>query len=102
MLPCEEEKRDGAENLNAIADEDDLPSVEAVGNVAGGEDKEESGQKERQAGVAKVDGAVRDEVNLPGDGERLGFGSNDDHDARKLVASEIAGAEGGGAGSARR
>ncbi len=76
--------------LERVADEDDLAAVEAVGNVAGGQDEEQAGQKEHEAGVAEVDGFVGDGVDLPGDGERLRLRAKDDDDARELIADKVA------------
>jgi len=64
--------------------------IEAIGNVSRGKKKEESRQEQRQAGVAEVDSAMGNGVDLPGDGHRLSFSSKDGHNTRKLVAAEIA------------
>jgi hypothetical protein len=102
VVEREEEERGAAEDLKSVADQDDLAPVEAVGHMAGRQHEDESGKKKREAGIAEVDSAVRDEIDLPGDGERLRLGSDHDHDARKLIAAKIAGLEGrGGSGGGR-
>jgi hypothetical protein len=91
--PRQAEESERADGLQGVADQDDVPAVKAVSYVAGGENEDESGQKQNQAGIAKVDGFMRDLVNLPRDGERLGFCADDDAGARKLIAEEVAGEE---------
>jgi hypothetical protein len=71
----------GAKNLETVADQDHLAPVEAICNVAGGKEKNQSGQKQRQACIPKVNGAVGDGVYLPGYGYRLRLGSKDSRDA---------------------
>ena len=88
------EQAGGTEHLERVADQDDLTAVETIGDVSGREQKEQAGQEEGEAGIAKVEGTMGDGVDLPRDGDRLRFGPEDGHDASELVAAEVAGREG--------
>ncbi len=80
----EPEQGGGAEKLRGVAEEDDAAAVVAVGGVAGGQHEEEAGEKEGEAGVAEVERGVGDLVDLPGYGDRLCFGSDDDEHAGRF------------------
>ena len=54
----------------------------------------ESLKKEGEAGEPELEGGVGDLVDLPGDCDRLGLRTDDDHQARGLVQTEVAGTEG--------
>ena len=88
--PVSRIRRGGAYDLQAITDEDDLAAVEAVGDVSRRKEKQESGKKEGQAGVTKVEGAMGNGVDLPGDGDRLRLRTQDYGYTSQLVAPEIA------------
>jgi hypothetical protein len=67
-----------------------MTAIETVGNVTGGQKKEQPRQKEREPGVAQVNGAMRDGIDLPSHRDGLRLGTQDDGYARKLVSPEIA------------
>src|ERR1035441_8666614 len=90
----EGEQTGSADDLERIADEDDLAAVEAVGDVSRRQEKERAGKKKREAGKAQVEGAVGNGVDLPGDGDRLRLRAEDDGDAGQLVEAEVARGEG--------
>jgi hypothetical protein len=83
------QERDCADDLHRVADEYDATAVEAVGDVPGGQEKKQSRQKECEAGVTKIECAMRDGVNLPGDGDGLRFGPEDHGGARQLIPPEV-------------
>jgi len=66
-------------------------AIEAVGHVPGRQHEEEAGKEERQAGVAQVQRAVGDGVDLPGHRHRLRLRAQDGRHARQLVPPEIPG-----------
>ena len=68
-----------------------MTPVKAVGNVAGGEQEEQAGQKESQPGIAKVQRPVRNGIHLPGHGHRLRLCAKDSNAARPLIEPEVAG-----------
>src|SRR5579883_199638 len=90
-MPCKEKQRQRAENLERVADNNHLPPVEAVRGVSGGQHKQQSGQKECQPRVSKIERAVRNLINEPRNGERLRLCADNDEHARKLVEAKIAG-----------
>ena len=85
----EPEKHAGAENLKCITNQDDVAPIEAVGHVAAGQYKEEAGQEQRETGVPKIERAVRDLVDLPGNRDGLSFCAHDDQCAGRLIQSEV-------------
>jgi len=78
-----------ADGLHHVAEQDDAAAVVAVGGVAGGEHAEDAGQKEREAGEAKLQRRVCDLVDLPGDRHGLRLGAKDGHQPRDLVEPEV-------------
>ena len=82
------------DDLQAVTDKNDLPPIEAIGYVSGGQQEQQSWKKQRKAGIAEVKGAVGDGVDLPGDGDGLRLRTEDSHDPRELIAAEVAGSEG--------
>src|ERR1700719_4123492 len=95
--PGEPEQSAGKHQLHGVADEDDVAAVVAVGDMAGGEEKQDAGQEEREPGVAKAERAMSDEIDLPGDGDGLRFRSDDDEETGYLIAQKVSGLECGGA-----
>ena len=91
--PREGEQRAGANDLQAVANQDDPAAVEPVGRMPGRQKKEKSGKKQRQPRVAQVERAVGDGIHLPRHGDRLRLRAQNDRDAGKLVAPEITGSK---------
>ena len=75
----------------AVADQDDGSPVVAVGDVPGGEHKEQPWKEKRQASESKVECRAGHLVDLPGDGDRLGLGAEDDEETGGLVQAKVAG-----------
>ena len=90
----EPEEARSAEGLERVTGEDDAAAVVAVGGVAGGEHAEDAGKEEGEAGEAEFEGGVGDLVDLPGNGDGLGLGPDDDEKTRGLVEAEVARTEG--------
>ena len=90
----ERQQAAGAKHLERIADQDHHAPIEAVGHVTGGQQKEQPGKKQRQAGVAQVQRAMGHGVNLPRHGYCLRLRAQDHHHACELVAAEVARREG--------
>ncbi len=74
-----------------VAGQNYAPAVEAIRHMARGQQKKQPRQKQRQPRVAKVNGAVRDGVDLPRHRDRLRFSAQNHGHSRKLVSPEIAG-----------
>ncbi len=87
------DQRAGTKNLQRVAGQNYAPAVEAVGHVTRGQQKKQPRQKQRQPRVAKINGAVRDGVDLPRHRDRLRFSAQNHGHSRKLVSPEITGGE---------
>ncbi len=79
-----------ARRLERIAQQHHAPAVKPVGDVAGRQQKKQSRQKQREPGVAQVERAMRDLVDLPGNRKRLRLGPDHNCAARRLVQAKIA------------
>ena len=86
----EHEQTGGANNLQRVANEDDLPAVKAVSHVAGRKDEQQARKKQGQSGIAQVQRPVGNGVNLPRHRDRLRLGAEDGHQPRQLVSLEVA------------
>ncbi len=84
-------QRQRAHHLQAIKKQQNPPPVKAVRNVAGNQQEKQTGQKQRQPGIAQVDSAVRDRVNVPGNGHRLRLGAQNGRAAGQLISSKVTG-----------
>ena len=91
LLRASIDQRARAKYLQRVAGQDHAPAVEAVGHVTRGQQKKQPRQKQRQPRVAKVDGAVRNGVNLPRHRDRLRFSAQNHRHARQLISPEISG-----------
>ncbi len=87
----EQEQCRSGKHLQPIANQDDLPPVEAIGHVPSRQQENQPRQKQRQSGKAQIESAVSNGVDLPRDSDRLRFGAQDDHHTRQLISREIAG-----------
>ena len=88
-MESDPEQGGGGDGLEGVAGEDDGALVVAVGDVAGGQHEEEPGQEQCEAGVAERERGVGDLVDLPGDGDGLRLGAEDDKQPRGLIEAEI-------------
>jgi len=95
-VEAEEEEPAAGDELRGVAEEDDVAAVEAIRGVAGGEHEDGAGKKEGEAGIAEVDGAMGELVDLPGDGDGLRLRAEDGEQPGELVAAKISMAEGRG------
>ena len=85
----EGQQRQGAQDLEKVADQDHQAPVVAVGNMARRQQKYQPGQKQHQPRVAQIDRPVGDLIDLPGYSHRLGFGAHDDHHPCQLIAAKV-------------
>ena len=74
-------QHDAGKALKGVASQNDVSPVKSIGDVARREQEEESGKKEGQPRVTEVDGAMRDGVDLPGDGDGLRFSAENGNDS---------------------
>ena len=92
--PGESKQRPGAQDLEAVAAQDDPAAVESIGDVSGREKEEQAGQEQRQPGVAEVEGTMGKGIYLPRHRNRLGLSSQDHGDAGELITPEVARSKG--------
>jgi hypothetical protein len=97
--PRKIEQRSCAKALQPITNQDDVPSIIAIGCVSAQQQEQNSRQKQSQSGIAKIDRSMRNCINLPRHRDRLRFGSNNDKQPRQLISTKIAGGKCGSAAS---
>ncbi len=68
--------------MQRVAGEDEQAAVVAVCCMARGQNAEKAGKKERESGEAEHGRAVRELVDLPGDGDGLRLRADDGDKAR--------------------
>src|SRR5664279_5515614 len=89
-LTRQQQQRRGAHSLHCITAKNNLASIEAVCNMSGWKQKDQSWNKLHQSRVAKVNCAMRNGIHLPR--HRYGLGGVSEHscNARQLEPPEVA------------
>jgi len=73
-----------------VANDDDVPALEAIGHVASGEREQDRRRKLREANVPEAHRAARERVDLPADGDTLHLHGHRREQHRQRIEPEVA------------